>query len=91
MTRRPATVVRNPWLQRVIGRHSRRRVVKPLDVVHDQLAEAMSEIALLVGVDNYAWLVIVNYIAVMQRVAAKSAPELIRDCAMTVQVSTLME
>lgn len=88
MVKRPT--IRNPWLVRVHGRRSRRRAFKPLDVVNDQLAEAMAEISLALGVDNYAWLVIVNYIAVMQRVAAKVPPELIRDCALATEVSTLM-
>lgn len=82
---------RNVWLARVVGRRSRRRAFKPLDVVNDQLAEAMAEVALSIGVDNYSWVVIVNYIAVMQRVAAKCPPELLRDAAMTVQLSVLME
>lgn len=88
-TRRPT--VRNDWLCRVYGRKSRRRASKPLDVVNDQLAEAMSELAVVIDCDSYAWSVIVNYIAVMQRVAAKSDPAVIRDCAMAVQLSVLLE
>lgn len=90
MTKRPVTV-RNPWLQRVIGRRSRRRAFKPLDVVNDQLAEAMAELAMGIPADSYAWLVIVNYIATMQRVAAKCPPEFLRDAAMAVQLSVLLD
>jgi hypothetical protein len=75
----------------VLGRRSRRRTPKALDTVNDQLAEAMAELAVVIDCESYAWYVIVNYIAVMQRVAAKSPPELIRDCAMAVQLSVLLE
>ena len=84
-------ITRREWLSRVKGRRPRLRRVKPLDAVNDQLAEAMSEVAVVLNCESYAWLVIVNYIAVMQRVAAKSPPELLRDCAMAVQLSVLLE
>lgn len=86
--RRPT---RNEWLSRVLGRKSRRRASRPLDAVNDQLSEAMAEVAVVIDGESYAWLVIVNYIAVMQRVAAKCPTELLRDCAMTVQLSVLLE
>lgn len=82
---------RNLWLSRVLGRKSRRRACRPLDAVNDQLAEAMAEVAVGIAVDSYAWVVIVNYIAVMQRVATKCPPELLRDAAMTVQLSVLLD
>lgn len=89
MTKHPTT--HNEWLSRVLGRKSRRRVLRPLDVVNDQLAQAMAEVAVVIDGDSYGWTVIVNYIAVMQRVAAKCPPELLRDAAMTVQLSVLLD
>ena len=87
MTRLPA---RNAWINRVVGRRARLRRLKPLDQVNEQLAEAMAEVAVVIGTDLYAWYVIVNYIAVAQRVLAKTPPETIRDCAIVTETSTLM-
>lgn len=81
-------MTRSRWMLRVLGRRGRLRRPKPLDAVNEQLQAAMAEVAVAVRYDaREPWNVIVNYIAVMQRVAARTPPEVIRDCALTMEVS----
>ncbi len=79
------------WLTRVLGRRARLRRARPLSQVNEQLAEAMAHVSMCLPVDLYEWIVIVNYIAVCQRVLERTPPEVIRDCAIATEVSSLLE